>query len=214
MTLDTQHKVLYVCLATTLLVGTYLFADHRAESARTEAAVAKAQLAQVQTANATFQAQVSAQLNQLQAQNDSLTKALSARQQTEKVIPTQNGSLTPPQVATGIQTATGGKNGEATSNGQFIQLDLPLARTALTDMELVPLLQADKSNLSDQLSNEQKSLALEQSAHQSDLKTSKTSLDSAQADLKSCKANLTKSRMKWFGIGVVVGFVGRTLVTK
>lgn len=205
MTLDTQHKVLYVCLATTLLVGTYLFADHRAESARTEAAVAKAQLAQVQTANATFQAQVSAQLNQLQAQNDSLTKALSARQQTEKVIPTQNGSLTPPQVATGIQTATGGKNGEATSNGQFIQLDLPLGQQALSALQLVPLLQADKADLTIQVSNDEKALDLETKAHTLDKEADKKALDSCKVDLKSANRSKLKDVMKAAGIALGVG---------
>jgi hypothetical protein len=41
MTVDKQHIILYVSLAIALLAGTYLVADKRAESARTEAAVAK-----------------------------------------------------------------------------------------------------------------------------------------------------------------------------
>jgi hypothetical protein len=207
--LDKQHIILYVCLALALLGGTYLIADRRAETARTEAAVAKAQLAQVQSANTAFQAQVSAQISQLQASNQALEAQLAQRTITEKSIPTQNGSLNATQTASGIQVATGGKDGEATTNGQFIQLDLPLGQQALSALQLVPLLQKDKADLTMEVSNDEKALDLEKQSHQSDLKTDEAKLNACQADLKAVNHSLLRTRLRWFAAGIVVGFIGR-----
>ena len=203
--LDRQHIILYASLAVALLGGTYLIADRRAESARTEAAVAKAETTAILAANTQFQAQVSAQIAQLEASNQALQSHLAQRQATEKSIATQNGSLTPSQTATGIQTVTGAKDGEATVNGQFIQLDLPLGQQALSALQLVPLLQADKADLTIQVSNGEKALDLETKAHTSDKEADKKVLESCQADLKSAKRSKLKEVMKAAGIALGVG---------
>jgi hypothetical protein len=203
--LDRQHIILYICLAVTVLAGTYFIADKRAESARTEAAVAKAELAQTLDANKQFQAQVAAQLAQLQQQNQALQVQLAKRDKVEKSVSTQNGSLTPPQVASGIQTATGAKEGEATANGQFIQLDLPLGQQALSALQLVPMLQADKADLTLEVSNAEKQIDLEKQSHSSDLKADEAKLNSCQADLKSAKHSKLKDVMKTAGIALGVG---------
>lgn len=205
MQLDKQHIILYVTLAIALIGGTYLIADKRAESARTEAAVAKAEKAQIVAANAQFQSQVTAELAQLQAQNQALQSQLAQRDKVEKSISTSNGSLTLPQVASGIQTATGGKDGEATANGQFIQLDLPLGQQALSALQLVPLLQADKADLTIEVSNSGKALDLEKSAHKSDIETDKKVLGSCQDDLKSSQRSKLKDIMKTAGIALGIG---------
>lgn len=203
--LDKQHLILYATLAVAIVAGTYLIADKRAESARTEAAVAKAQLAQSQEANKAFQAQVSAQISQLQQQNADLEKALAARSVTEKSIPTQNGSLTPTQVATGIQTVTQSKPDEVTASGNMIVLNLPLGQQALSALQLLPMLQADKADLTIQVSNGEKVLDLETKAHTSDKEADKKALDSCKADLKSAKRSKLKDVMKAAGIALGVG---------
>jgi hypothetical protein len=205
MVLDKQHIILYVSLAIALVGGTYLFADRRAESARTEAAVAKAQLAQVQSQNATFQAQVNAQLAQLQAQNDVLSKALATREQTEKSVPLQNGSLSATQVAQGIANATKSKPDEVSASGNMIQLDLPLGQQALSALQLVPMLQQDKADLTVQLGNEEKAVDLEKQSHASDLKADEAKLQSCQADVKAAKHSTLKTVFKTAGIALGVG---------
>ena len=205
MTLDKHHIILYVSLGLALLAGTYLIADRRAETARTEAAVAKAQLVQVQSQNAAFQAQVSAQLAQLQAQNDSLAKALATRARTEKSISTKNGSLTPEQIAQAIAQATNSKPQEAQTVNGMIQLDLPLGQQALSALQLVPLLQQDKSDLTVQLANEEKSVDLEKESHQSDLKADEAKLQACQADLKAAKHSKLRDVMKTAGVALGVG---------
>jgi hypothetical protein len=140
-----------------------------------------------------------------QARNDSLEKALATREQTEKSIPTQNGSLNATQTAQGIQMATGAKEGEATANGQFIQLDLPLGQQALSALQLVPLLQKGKADLTLEVSNDEKALDLEKQSHQSDLKADEAKLNACQAELKSVKRSKLKAVMRDVGIGLGVG---------
>jgi hypothetical protein len=212
MILDKQHIILYVSLAIAPIGETYLIADKHAESARTEAAVAKAQMAQIVSANTQFQSQVTAQIAQLEASNQALQTQLAQRDKVEKSISTHNGSLTPTQVATGIQSATDANDGEATASGQFIQLDLPLGQQALSALQLVPLLQKDKADLTIEVFNDEKALVLEKQSHQSDLKADEAKLESCQADLKAVKRSTLRSKLRWLGAGVTVGFVGRSFV--
>ena len=203
MTLDKTHIILYVCLAGALLGGTYLITDRQAEHARTQLAVAQAQLVQTQAANNTFQSQVAQQLAQLQAQNADLAKALQARQTVEIKLPAQNATLSASQVAQGLGQG-------ATASGDTIVLPLPLGQIALTDMQLVPMLQTDKAQLSTELANETQSLQLEKEAHTSDVKALNAQIDVDKVELKAVKAEARKSKFKWFAAGVIVGFVGRT----
>ena len=189
-------------LALALLVGTYLIADRKAEADRTQLAVAQAQLVQTVSANRDFQSQVAQQLAQLQAQNADLAKALQARQSVEVKLPAQNASLSASQVAQGLGQG-------ATASGDTIVLPLPLGQLALTDMQLVPMLQTDKAQLTTELANETQSLQLEKDAHTSDVKALQAQIDVDKVELKAEKALARRSKLRWFAAGVVVGFVGR-----
>jgi hypothetical protein len=191
-----------VSLALALLVGTYLIADRKAEADRTQLAVAQAQLVQTVSANRDFQSQVAQQLAQLQAQNADLAKALQARQSVEVKLPAQNASLSASQVAQGLGQG-------ATASGDTIVLPLPLGQLALTDMQLVPMLQTDKAQLTTELANETQSLQLEKDAHTSDVKALQAQIDVDKVELKAEKALARRSKLRWFAAGVVVGFVGR-----
>jgi hypothetical protein len=209
LVLDRHHIILYVSLALALLAGTYLIADRKAETARTDLAVAKAQLVQTVSANRDFQAQVSAQLAQLQQENQALADALKVRQKVEVSIPAQNASLSASQVAQQIQTATKAKDGEVSATGDLLTLDLPLGQQALSALQLVPLLQQDKADLTVQVANDEKALQLEKESHASDVKALNAQIETDKVELKSVKATATRSKLRWFAAGVVVGFVGR-----
>jgi len=202
MVLDRHHIILYVCLAGALLAGTFFIADRKAENARTQLAVAQAQLVQTESANKDFQAQVAQQLAQLQAQNADLAKALQARQTVEVKLPAQNASLSASQVAQGLGQG-------ATATGDTIVLPLPLGQIALTDMQLVPLLEADKATLTTELANETQSFTLEKESHVSDVKALNAQIEVDKVELKTEKALARRSKMRWFAAGLIVGFVGR-----
>ena len=94
-------------------------------------------------------------------------------------------------------------------------------QTALTDVLLVPQLQSDKKDLQDQLTNETQiatnnkklyddevvALTGEQKAHAADKLASATEITALKADAR-------KSKLKWFGIGVLVGYGLRVITVK
>src|SRR5208282_4475722 len=184
-----------------------LIAKHDAENAARYAAIA----VQANQQNQLFQTQVQAEIKtlvdanqQLANQNAQLATALTQRQTVEVNIPKQVGTLTATQVATQL----GG-----TANGDIVALPLPQAQIALTDVLLVPQLQADKKDLQNQLQNETTvaannaklytdeatALGDEQKAHQADNKAN-------AAEITSIKADCRKSKLKWFGLGVLFGY--------
>jgi hypothetical protein len=215
----TGHLVLVLILILTVGGSVYgvesLIARHDSENASKYAAIA----AQANQQNQQFQLQVQAEIKtlieanqQLANQNAQLATALAKRQTVEVNIPRQVGSLTATQVATQL-------GGTATSD--TINLPLPQAQTALSDVLLVPQLQADKTDLQTQLTNETQvaannkklyedestALTNEQKAHTADNTANAAKITALNAECK-------KSKWKWFGIGVAVGYGLRIITVK
>jgi hypothetical protein len=155
-----------------------------------------------QAQNTQFQAQIQQEIQSLQAANAQLANAISQRQTIEVKIPTLNGSLTAAQSALAISQAVKANPGEVSATGDNVMLDLPVTREITSMIQLLPLVQADKADLQQQLANETRIYADEKAAHKKDN-------DTNAETIKSLKADCRKSKLKWFGIGVVVGFVGR-----
>jgi hypothetical protein len=163
---------------------------------------------------------IAAQNAQLAAENATLINALAARQVVEKKIPVAVASETSLEVAADLKKATNGTVGILKSpDGDLIQLDLPTAKGVLTSVQLVPLLQQDKTDLEKsngllqtEVANGVKALDLERTAHANDNTTNAGTIKARDAEIVAVKAECRKSKLKWFGIGVVVGFVGRGFV--
>lgn len=170
-----------------------------ADTAKQNAAI----LAQVQAAN-------TALLNtnqQLASQNQQFASALATRQIQEVQIPKQTASLTAMQIAVELQ---------GTANGDNVSLTLPVAQNVLASVRLVPLLQKDKTDLQSAFDNqvqiannneklfenERQALVSEQGSHKADNEANAKQITKLKADAR-------KSKLKWFGIGVIVGFIGR-----
>lgn len=182
-------------LIITAMFGVYAIEARIADKAQSKADMAAQHASDIKKANEQFQAQTAIQIAALQS-------ALSIRQQVEAKIPPSIGSAPTPQVAQAIQTATNAQSTQVTTQGDFITLALPIARDAVTALQLVPLLQADKTDLT-------KALDLEKQAHVSDVQACKADVLAVQADLKATKAKGRKNAIKWFFLGVVAGFAGR-----
>ena len=73
---------------------------------------------------------------------------------------------------------------------------------ALSALQLVPLLQKDKADLTLEVSNEEKQIDLEKQSNASNLKVAEAKLDSCQADLKSAKYSKLKDVMKVAGVAL------------
>lgn len=167
--------------------------------------------------NQQFQLQVQAEITSLVAanqqlanQNQQLVVSLATRQNQEIQIPKQTASLTAVQVAVELQ---------GIANGDNVSLTLPVAQNVLASVRLVPLLQADKKNLQDAYNNEvqiannneklyteeQKALVSEQGSHKADNEANAKQISKIKADAR-------KSKLKWLGIGIVIGFIGRGFV--
>jgi len=185
-----------------------IVAKHDDATAKKFQIIASDQAAQ----NKAFQTQISQQISYLQEQNVEqnkeiavLTSALSARAIVEKKVQVTTHSLDAEQVAEGL----GG-----TAVGDVVSLPLPKAQDALTAELLVPLLQADKNNLTDTVAAERKisdnnlaEYTSEKAAHDSDNKTNATIILADKKELVAAKADARKAKIKWFVIGYVSGFI-------
>ena len=215
----TTHLILVGVLLASAVGAVYgvesIIAKHDEQAAAKYAAIAT----QANQQNQQFQSQVLAEMKVLADQNQQLANsntqlatALTQRQKVEVNIPKQVGTMTATQVATQL----GG-----TATGDNVTLPLPAAQTALTDVLLVPQLQSDKKDLQDQLTNETQiatnnkklyddevvALTGEQKAHAADKLASATEITALKADAR-------KSKLKWFGIGVLVGYGLRVITVK
>jgi RNA-binding protein YhbY len=191
---DKIHIAAFAVAIGLALFGVYSFEAHKADLAETKATSLQATAQLISQQNVQFQ-------QQMQQEFQQLAQALSARQVIEVKIPQANQVLTSSQTADAITKATNAKPGEVTSVGDTVVMDLPVSRTVLSDVQLVPLLQQDKVDLGKQLKDEQ-------AAHASDTKADAAELTACKATVVAVQRKSLKRAIKAFFIGVVVGVVG------
>jgi len=206
------HLILLALVGTLVFGGVYgvesLIARHD-DVAATRAAILADEQAK---ANQVFQAQVQQQISTLvqqnvllEAQNQTLIAALSKRQVIEQQIPIKNQNISAVEAA---------KQLGGTSDGNNIVLDLPVARNVVSMVQLVPLLQQDKVDLTkanglliSEVANAQQALDLERTAHTKDNTTNEGTIKARDERISALQEDMRKSKLKWFGIGYVAGFV-------
>lgn len=195
MTLDKTHIVAFLIAIGLALFGIYTFEARTADKAQAKADAAQAQAQLIQQQNQQFQAQMQQQINQL-------AQALAARQVIEVKIPAANQSLTSNETADALTKATNAKPGEVTSVNDTVVMDLPISRTVLSLVQLVPLLQQDKTDLGKQLTDERQ-------AHVSDVKAGAASLAACKLEVvavkKEARKNIFKTIFVSIGVGIGIG---------
>lgn len=212
-----HHLILLAIVLGLTFGGIYLVESLVAK--HDDAAAAKYSQIAADTAkqNQLFQLQVQTEIaslvaanQQLANQNQQLVASLANRQVQEVQIPKQTASLTAVQVAVELQ---------GTAKGDNVTLTLPAAQNVLASVRLVPLLQVDKKNLQDAYTNEvqiannnltlynkeHEALVSEQGSHEADKKANAKTISDLKTDCR-------KSKLKWLGIGVIIGFIGRGFV--
>lgn len=126
----------------------------------------------------------------------------------------QDSTLSATEAAQRISQLTAAQPGEVTAQGDTVQLDLSVSRTVTTDLDRLPVVQADLTDTQKQLSAQ----TVITTVLQSDIDDKQKLIDAMKTEAvdadKSCKAEITsvkasarKSKLKWFGIGFLIGLV-------
>jgi hypothetical protein len=216
------HVILLLIVGVLTFGGVYgvesLVAKHDAATAakyESIAADAAKQNAQIQAQTQAQIAQLASQNVQLEAQISQLSQAISNRDaeliKQQAKVPT----LTPVQVASSIQPFLSKGTATAQSTGEVL-LDKTGSQEILVQLEELPVDRANMADLSTEISKQNieiVNLSTSNGSLQTALtseKTSHTADNEANAkEVTKLKADARKSKLKWFGIGVVVGFIGR-----
>lgn len=221
MQLDRHHILLYIGIFILALLGVYGIMARVADkaTARAEKAEAKAELITEQ--NKEFQAQITQQVQQLVLQNQQLAaqnQQLEAdRARLNQALldqKTKDSHLPPDQLAARIVSLAPGGSIKVQTDGYLV--DQPEAIAIAQTLEEVPVLKANVSNLEQEnanltteVANDGKALDLEKQSHAGDVSALNATIMANKAQLAAVKAQCRKSKLKWFGAGVVIGFIGR-----
>jgi len=206
------HLILTAIAACLIFGAVYgvesVIAKHDEKNAQAIAAIVDAQTKQNQQFQISIKAQIDTLVQQnqvLESENQTLIAALAKRQVIENQVPIKNQNLSAVEAA----KALGG-----TSDGDNVVLELPIARNVVTQVQLVPLLQQDKADLeksngllTTEVVNAQSALDLERKAHESDNTTNAGIIKERDTTISTLKAECRKSKLKWFGIGFVAGYI-------
>lgn len=222
----TQHAIL-LFLAAVLVVGSVygvegLMAKHDAATEARYSQILASQTAQTQTIEAQLKTDednwttLSTQLN---AQNAVSQQQIIARDEQITQLITKINTMTVPQVVADLQPKL--HAGTATVLPDGVKLDPPAARDVDAQITQGTAAEADLTATKNELTNE---TTLATKAGQ-DLTEANTAITAEQkkntdqvaacvSEVNTVKAASTKSKTKWFFIGVVVGYLGRVLTVK
>jgi hypothetical protein len=217
------HLILLAIMASLIFGGVYgvlnVIEKHDAKAAaqaQVQATLQAKQNQDLQAVIASKQLQLVQDRAALQAEEAKIETLLSQRAVVEKALPKANASLTAQEAAIQISKFT---KGNATPSGSSVTVDTPTAQVIVTELELVPLLEADKADLTKQVLEEKsvseniaEQLSLEQKSHKSDVAALTSQVEADKKEITFVKAEARKGKLKWFGIGYVAGFLTRTIL--
>lgn len=151
---------------------------------------------------------------QLLAQNSQLTQTIAnISQQTQKEVQSDK-SLDATQAAARLSQQTGATSGEVSVQNSNVVIDLPIARVIAGDLDTLVGTQAILSNTQKELSNETTlyTNAEAQVTEQNQLVAAQQvqlvdEQKACKAQVSAVKAAARKSKLKWFGVGYVLGFI-------
>ena len=172
--------------------------------------------------NQQFQQQTQATINSLAQQNvalqaevGTLASAITARDAQLRTQQAQIPTLTPDQLSVEWQKdiknagnvkplPAGGYSVDQTGAVATVQL---LESEATLEVDKADL-QKQNSNLQVQFTNEVAIYEAEKKAHDSDNAANKATISAKDAEIKDVKAQCRKSKLKWLGIGILIGIFG------
>ncbi len=218
-----RHERLII-VALVLLAGAWAYgkyADASVSKAETRAAVAEANLAAQKaqdTQNAAQILQLTQQYQQLTqvlaSQNASLATSLAARQTAQAARVATDAQLAPADLATRLESLGNTPLGSVHVSGNEIAMTQPAAVKITQYLEQVPVLQADLKDTTATLQTAEaaqtKAAALiaDQDKQITNLNVTLVDTDKVcKAQIAVAKAEGRKSKIRWFKIGYVSGFL-------
>lgn len=211
--LSAHHIVLYVLLIGVTITGVYLIEskiaslqEARAQAAEQALAVEKDHEAKLTQAFQQAQAQ-------RDAQNAQFLQTIAQLQSQAKVQIIHDKALPAPELGHRIEDITGFKRDTITLDpSQDLIVPLPLGQEivakldqGLADAQTVVQQAGVIKNLNDTVIGQTAIIA-------EDKKVLASQIAADGKELSACKASARKGKLKWFGIGVVVGFIGREIL--
>lgn len=207
-----HHIVLYLALAGSLLAGTYLVMSKVAEAKEARAQAAETALA-VEKDHA---AQLVAAYAQAQAQRDkdnaaALATIAQIKSQTQVQV-VHDRALPPPDLGHRIETLTGFKKDTiALDPSQNLIVPLPLGQEIAARLDQGDADAATVVKQNGVIKNDEATIKDQSAIITEDKNVLAKQIDTDAKVLSAEKAKCRKSKMKWFGAGVIVGFIGRKL---
>jgi len=197
----------------------YVVAKHDSATAAQYQAIA----ADTARQNAQIQAQTQAQIAllsqqnaQLEAQIGQLAQAISNRDAKLISQQLQIPTLTPVQVAQAYQPFLSKGTATVPTTGSGVLLDTSGSQEVLAQLEELPVARLDILDLKGMVAKQGTEIQNQTTLNGSLETALKSEQASHVADANACKAELTtvkaqarKSKLKYLGIGVVIGFLGR-----
>jgi hypothetical protein len=217
-----RHHIFLLTTVVILVFGSVygvesLIASHDAANNAQWRAILQAQIVQTQaiadklTSDEKTWAQQNAAQQAVIAQ---LTNSIIQRDKTTAVQVQHDTTLSAVEAAQRLSQQTKSQPGEVLAQGDNILLNLPISRQIVASLDQLPTLQLDLVDIQKQLISEttiatnlQNNVDGQQNLIAS-MKVQATDADrSCKADIATLKAQARKSKLKWFGLGVVVGLV-------
>jgi hypothetical protein len=201
--------------------GLQHYLDNAAAKAETRATVAEQALvlqkaADTQLASTVAQVtqQYQAMVQALTAQNSSLAAAAASRQTAQTANQAKDATLPLIDLANRLQTLGKAPEGTVSASGNSVNLTQPGAVAVVQQLETIPELQGDLKDTQAALGASQGALTQAgtvitgQAKEITGLNLAATDQDKAcKTQIAAVKADARKSKIKWFKIGFISGFV-------
>jgi len=211
--LSVHHIVLYVLLAGALLTGVYLVESKLSSLAEAKAAAAEQALAVEKDHSAQLAAAFAANEAQRQKDNAAFIASITQIQAQAKTQVVIDRTLPVKDTGHRIEDLTGFKQGTVVfDSSDNLVVPLPLGREIVARLDQGI---ADAQTVVKQdnvIKNQTATIADQASIIVEDKKVLAAQIDTDTKVLNAEKAKARKSKLKYFGAGVIVGFIGRTIL--
>jgi len=226
-----HHIILLIIVVGLAFGGIYgvesLVARHDAANASQTALILKQQQQQVASLESQLQSneqQWQKVETQLLVENTQLAQTIAQRNTQLAVVQKQNATLTAQEAAQQLTVQTKAQPNEVTAQGSTVILDLPIARTLVSDLDSIQVLQANLSDTQTQLKNEtqiasnSQANVKEQAVVITNLQTeNKDEIIACTTQIAAIKATNRKDKikvfLKGFVAGTVFGVIGKRMIT-
>jgi len=210
---DHHHIILYAVAIALALGGVYLIESRIARHAEDKVEAAQIALAVEKDRSAQLEKLYQANSAAMAAQNAGFMQTIASLQKATAVQIIHDKALPPPELGERIESLEGFKKGTVTIDpNSNLVVPVPLAQQIVADLNQG---EADAQTVvaQDKVIVNLNSLVVEANGViAEDKKVLASQIEADKKELSLVKAKARKSKLRWFGAGVVVGFIGRKLV--